>query len=231
MPSPQVSTPVRSDVPQIALVNDYEVVVQGLRQMLASFHDRIRVADANVHSPRSGPVDITLYDTFAAPQIDAEAVDPFLDDPACGRVVIYSWNTQPELVSTAVEKGVAGYLAKSLTAAELVEALERVHAGELVLPAHDTTSASSEETSRTDKQPAPNRWPGQEHGLSARESEVLALIVQGLTNDEIAARSYLSINTIKTYIRSAYRKIEVDTRARAVIWGMKHGMDADRTSV
>jgi len=213
----------------VALINDYEVVVHGLRQMLASFADRVDVVEADVHSPDRGPVDITLYDTFAAPQINASAVDPFLDDPGCGRVVVYSWNTQPELVRTALGKGVAGYLPKWLTAVQLVEALEQVHAGEVVLPPERPDCSETDEATLIRPEPAPNRWPGQEYGLSARESEVLALIVQGLSNDQIAARSYLSINTIKTYIRSAYRKIEVDTRARAVIWGMTHGMGPDAT--
>ena len=66
-------------------------------------------------------------------------------------------------------------------------------------------------------------WPGRDTGLSDRESEVLALITQGKSNDEIAALCYLSINTVKSYVRSAYRKIEVDSRTQAVLWGIDHG--------
>jgi DNA-binding CsgD family transcriptional regulator len=62
-------------------------------------------------------------------------------------------------------------------------------------------------------------------GLTAREAEVLALITQGFSNQEIAERSYLSINSVKTYIRTAYRKIGVTRRAQAVVWGMKHGFE------
>ena len=64
-------------------------------------------------------------------------------------------------------------------------------------------------------------------GLSARESEVLALITQGYTNNDIAARSYLSINSVKSYIRSAYRKIGVERRSQAVRWGMENDMLPD----
>ena len=52
--------------------------------------------------------------------------------------------------------------------------------------------------------------PGAEHGLTARESEVLALIAQGLSNKEVAERAFVSLNTVKTFIRSAYRKIGVE---------------------
>lgn len=70
-------------------------------------------------------------------------------------------------------------------------------------------------------------WPGQERGLSPREAELLALIVRGLTNQEMAERAYLSINTIKTYVRSCYRKIGVTSRSQAVVWGLRNGFDLD----
>lgn len=70
-----------------------------------------------------------------------------------------------------------------------------------------------------------DRRPGQEHALSPRETEVMALICQGLSNQQIAAHAFLSMNTVKTYIRSAYRKIEVTTRSQAVLWGLTHGLN------
>lgn len=72
-------------------------------------------------------------------------------------------------------------------------------------------------------------WPGRALGLSARESEVLALIAQGLSNQEVASRAYLSINSVKTYIRSAYRKIGVQRRSQAVLWAIRHGFNPDET--
>jgi DNA-binding CsgD family transcriptional regulator len=66
-------------------------------------------------------------------------------------------------------------------------------------------------------------YPGKEVGLSRRESAVLAMIVRGRTNQEIASDLFLSINSIKTYIRSAYRKIGVRHRAQAVGWAMQNG--------
>ncbi|MDF1606229.1 response regulator transcription factor [Nocardioides sp. YIM 152315] len=60
--------------------------------------------------------------------------------------------------------------------------------------------------------------------LSEREEQVLALIAQGLTNQEIADRVFISINSVKTYIRSAYRKIGVSSRSQAVAWGLRKGV-------
>lgn len=199
----------------VALSNDYDVVVHGVEAMLAPFSDRVRVVEINLDTSTVTPVDVTLYDTFAQTQADADDIEEMLANPNNGRVVIYSWNVQPDLVRRALDKGCAGYLDKSLTAEQLVSAIERVAAGEVVLP--DPGTVGYPEVAR-------GAWPGQEHGLSARESEVLALITQGVTNEAIAARAYLSINTVKSYIRSAYRKIGVTRRSQAVRWGMEHGM-------
>lgn len=88
-----------------------------------------------------------------------------------------------------------------------------------------TTGTPPEAHEEEQSEHAPEvRWPGQEHGLTKRESEVLSLITAGWSNQDIAEQIYLSPNTLKSYIRGAYRKIEVTTRARAVIRGMTHGM-------
>ena len=75
-------------------------------------------------------------------------------------------------------------------------------------------------------------WDSAEHlgeaaGLSPREGSVLGLVVSGLSNQQIADRLYLSINSVKTYIRSAYRKLGVSSRAQAVAWGVQHGFPVD----
>nr|WP_227467367.1 LuxR C-terminal-related transcriptional regulator [Nocardioides lijunqiniae] len=59
--------------------------------------------------------------------------------------------------------------------------------------------------------------------MSSRETEIVSLIVRGLSNQEIADTAYLSINSVKTYIRTAYRKMGVTRRSQAVVWAMQHG--------
>ena len=79
-----------------------------------------------------------------------------------------------------------------LTGPQIVAALERVMNGEIViLPGDNETSADGA-----------GDWPGRAVGLTPREAEIIALITQGLTNQEIADRVYLSINSVKTYIRT-----------------------------
>ena len=72
---------------------------------------------------------------------------------------------------------------------------------------------------------------GREAGLSARESSVLRLVVQGYSNQEIASRLFLSINSIKTYIRTTYRKLGVSNRQQAVTWGIQHGFPIEGDEV
>ncbi len=197
---------------RIAIVNDYEIVVAGIASVLAPFSDQVEIVELGAGTQVRSDVDVVLYDTFG--QVQGYRID--LEDLVRGsgaRVVIFSWNQQPELVDQALEKGARGYLSKALTAEEIVKAIEQVHAGETVTAI------------RSDLEPVPDSgdWPGRQHGLTQRESEVLALITQGLTNQEIADRAYISINSVKTYIRTAYRKIGVTRRSQAVSWGMDHG--------
>ena len=132
------------------------------------------------------------------------------------KVVVFTWNLQPELIDGAISAGAAGYLGKGMAVAEMVDALEKIHAGEIVTPPGSARSDS--ET---------GAWPGKEFGLSAREAEVVALITQGFTNQQIADKVYLSINSVKTYIRTAYRKMGVQRRSQAVAWGLNNGFSPD----
>jgi len=200
---------------RIALVNDYEVVVAGLVHMFANYTERIELVELVAGREVSERVDIALYDTFGSGTSDA-AAERVLCNPMVGRTVIYTWNFQPALIEQATREGASGYLSKTLPARELVDALEQVHAGRVVVsPAPKLAN------------PTGGNWPGREEGLSYRESEVIALITQGLSNAEIARGMYLSPNSVKSYIRSAYRKIGVVRRSQAVSWGMRHGFSVD----
>lgn len=206
---------------RIAIANDYDLVVSGITAVLAPYADRVTIIEIDSSLPVVSRVDVVLYDSFSQLQIDAVDLHDVVHDPQA-RVVVFSWLTEDALVRRAVAAGAAGYLTKAITAAELVEALERIHAGEQVLSLGEVTDEAAEIL---------GRWPGDVHGLSPREAEVLALICQGLTNEDIAGRVYISMNTVKTHIRSLYRKIDVTSRSRAVRWGLERGFAPDRTRV
>ena len=201
----------------IALVDDYDVVVIGVANMLDQYRDRVIVAEIDTNQAVIDEVDIVLYDSFAQPESDHEEIRVLVENPRARRVVVYTWNFHPALIKSARDQGADGYLSKALPARDLVAALEAVHAGEVVIsdPPRRARTASG------------LNWPGRAEGLTDRESEILALITQGKRNAEVAALTYLSKNSIKTYIRSTYRKIGVQSRTQAVLWGVDHGFKPD----
>ncbi len=202
---------------RVALVNDDEVVVRGLDAMLRNYHDAIEVTQLDAGVPVTVPVDVALYDTFAVAQGHGDSVRRLIVNPLVKQVAVYTWNFQPWLTRESLALGVRGYLSKSLPADKIVAALREVHAGQIVVSPSVGRSAL-----------VGGDWPGREEGLTAREAEVISLISMGLSNQEIAERTVLSLNSIKSYIRSAYRKIEVDSRSKAVLWGLAHGMSVDK---
>ncbi|SDR96223.1 response regulator transcription factor [Microlunatus soli] len=204
---------------RVALVNDYEVVVHGLDTMLRSYRDTVAVVELDAGTTVGESVDIAMYDTFANPRGDREEIRRLTANPRVGKVAVYSWNLDPSLVTAALSSGASGYLSKALPAGELAAALTAVHDGVQVRPARAEGRTSAI---------VGGDWPGREEGLSAREAEVLALITRGLSNQQIADRAHLSINSVKTYIRSCYRRIGVSNRTHAVLWGIEHGFRPTR---
>jgi DNA-binding NarL/FixJ family response regulator len=211
MPSPP-SRPIT-----VALVDDYDVVVMGVANMFDRYRDRVIVAELDSNEPLEDAVDIVLYDSFAQPESDHEEITHLVANPRARHVVVYTWNFHPDLIASAQQHGAHGYLSKTLPARDLVAALEAVHAGETVISDAPPRARSAVGLD----------WPGRGEGLSDRESEILALITQGKSNAEVAKLTYLSPNTVKSYIRTIYRKIGVGSRTQAVLWGVDHGFTPD----
>ena len=196
----------------LTLVQECEVVTHGVRRLLQPFSDRVQLTDGvasceSVHQ-------IVLFDCFPMPgQIGRVMARP-RPAYARGRVVAYSWETRAGCVDAAKRHGFDGYLGKSLPGAELVAALEAVaSSADVVWPRPEPDGA----------EPLEVVWPGEDQQLTPREGEVVGLITHGVSNAEVAALLHLSLNSVKSYIRSAYRKMGVSTRAQAVLWGLAHG--------
>ncbi|MGB3829489.1 MAG: response regulator transcription factor [Ornithinimicrobium sp.] len=218
---------VPAEVLTVAVINDFEVVVRGVAGLLEPFADELRVVEMDVGTPVSEPVDIGLYDTFAMEGAGSQSLQDIMRNANIAALVFYTWNLSPDVVAHAQEVGVSGVLSKSLSAQELVRCLHRIRDGERVISPEPTPDARV----------VAGEWPGREYGLTPRESEIVALIAQGLSNKQIVERTFLSINSVKSYIRSAYRTMGVTSRSQAVRWCMERGLDTaprrislDRTS-
>ncbi len=197
---------------RVGLLGGDELVRRGLESMLrtlggfelGSFKDRMRA-----------PIDIALIETFGTP-LDDTTLARAVADPFIKRVAVFTWNHHPGLVDDVLKDGVSGYLGKSLTAIQLGRALRSIHLGEAVvappLGGHPVSGP---------------RVPSEADILTTRERETLALIATGRSNDEIAQEMRISLNSVKSYIRSAYRKTGVQSRSQAVLWAVNHGVRAD----
>ena len=217
MPQPTEPSPPGDPRPiRVALSNDYELALLGLAQMLARHPHVVQIVDLTTLTQMPHDADVILFDTFGRlPDDDAKLRQIVEKNDAA--VVVYSWDDYPE--EAARRHGAAGYLHKGLSADDLVAAIVAIHEG-----AEQPVPAIQDPPIRT--------WPGEALGLTQRESEMLTFITRGLSNDEIVQRSFLSINTVKSYIRSAYRKIGVKSRAQAVAWGFRNGFEStDDTGV
>lgn len=197
---------------RVALLGGDELVRRGLDSMLrtlggfelGSVKDRERL-----------PIDVALVETYGAARNDM-TLQRAVADPHVRRVAVYTWNHHPGLAHEALGNGVTGYLSKSLNAVQLGRAMRGIHLGETVIapviPALPTKELRS--TVELDL-------------LTARERETLAHIATGKSNDEIARQMQISLNSVKSYIRNAYRKTGVQSRSQAVLWAVSHGLGAE----
>jgi DNA-binding NarL/FixJ family response regulator len=142
------------------------------------------------------------------------------------KVVVLTTYADDRSVIDALRAGAVGYLTKDASAEEIQQALERVASGQAALdPAVQhlliEAIASSSSSGPTSASTLPD-------GLTAREAEVLALIADGLSNGDIAARLVVSEATVKSHINHLLPKIGARDRAQAVAYAYRHGLAADR---
>lgn len=214
-----MTTPLR-----IALVNDYEIVLAGIREMLAPYSPRLQVVEIDANADVKQHVDIALYDTYGQDQSALASVRQPLGSATVDKVVLYTWSHTQALSEAAAAAGIDGILSKTMSADQIASSLMLIAEGQRIFMPKDEQPNDVCDTGR-----GSTDWPGRAEGLTMREAEMVTLIAQGLSNAEIASRTYLSPNSVKSYIRSAYRKIGVQRRSQAVAWGIDHDMVPDRS--
>ena len=198
-------TSVVTAVVTVAVASPIAAVTAGLSTMLAD-HPGIDLVDQ--HRPLPSTPDVVLYDAHALPAGGAD-LERLL---ATTSVVLAVCNElRPSLAGEALARGAHGTIDLGTDRDGLVAS---------VLAA--ASAARSGTTATVTGLGSPRRL-GASVGLTPREVDVLSKITQGLSNQEIAEQSYLSINSVKTYIRSAYRRIGVTSRAQAVVWCVQNG--------
>jgi DNA-binding NarL/FixJ family response regulator len=214
-------TPVR-----IVLVDDHEMVLQGLTSMLMPFRDRVRVvgqatgADQAVRLVTGLDPDIVLCDVRLQGASGLDLCRRLIELHPTRRVVLLSVYDDEQYLFQALRVGASGYLIKQITGAELVRQLELVRDGERVID----TALAGRAVDTAARLASGEFWPGARQGLTHRESEVLSFIVTGVSNRGIAQRLVVGEETVKSHLRSIYRKLEVSDRAGAVAVALREGI-------
>ena len=174
---------------QVAIVNDYELIVAGVSAMLAPYRSRVGVVELDVDQDPEHDVDVALFDSYGQPGLGLPRVRSLAENERVGAVAVYTWSLTETSRAAAYNVGARGLIAKTLSAEDLVGALEAVAQGQVVETGGFRGGAKAQ-------------WPGSSWGLSARESEVLALVASGLSNRAIAEALFVSENTVRTHLES-----------------------------
>ncbi len=211
---------------RLVIIDDHQMVLDGLKAMLRPYASQVEIV-----GEASGPKDALRLVTEVGP--DAVLLDVRLRGSSgldlCGdilaarpgcKVVFLTVYDDEQYLYQALRVGAAGFLLKRIKGAELVDYLRRIADGEVLIdPALAGRVALSAARLRSGE-----FWPGAHLGLTQRESEVLSLLVAGLSNRAIAAKLVVSEETVKTHSRGIYRKLGVYDRAGAVTVALREGV-------
>lgn len=202
---------------RLLLADDHPVVRAGLRAVLESepdisVVDEAPTAEAAIVRSEAGDIDVVLMDLQFGAGMGGSAATKVITgrDPAPRVIVLTTYDTEADII-TAVEAGASGYLLKDAPAEELVAAVRAAAAGQSAL-----APAVAERLIERMRTPATS--------LSARETEVLTLVAEGLSNQQIAAQLFVSQATIKSHLVHIFAKLDADSRTAAVAVATQRGL-------
>lgn len=206
------SQPIR-----VMLVDDHTMVRRGLATILKVFDDLELAGEAE-----NGAAAIQLCGEILPDVVLMDMVMPDMDGPTATRaisqrypqvqVIALTSFKEGDLVKNALEAGAIGYLLKDVSADDLVRAIRAAHVGRATL----SPEAAQALVETTNQPPTPGL------DLTEREREVLALMVEGLNNTQIAARLTVSPSTIKSHVSNVLSKLNVASRTEAVTLALRH---------
>lgn len=217
---------------RVLLADDDRLIRSGLRALLDAEQDLTVIGEAAdgreaVDRARELQPDVVVMDV-RMPRLDGvEATQHIVSWPRRPRVLVLTTFDLDEIVDAALEAGADGFLLKRASPEQLIDGIRTVHSGDaLVAPAITRRLLANYAANRPhDRQ----RLQLAAH-LTQREADILRALAEGLSNAEIAARLWLSPETVKTHIRSILRKLEVRNRTQAVVWAYRTGFAGSTSS-
>lgn len=214
---------------RVVLADDQVLIRAGFRVLIDSSSDVEVVGEAAdgqeaLDLVRTTRADVVVMD-IRMPGIDGlEATRRISDeeDLAGVRVLVLTTFELDEYVVEAIRAGASGFVGKGSDPAELLNAIRLVATGEALLSPRATRALISRYLSRPEDRPPPS--PETMRALTAREREVVVLVADGLTNDDIAEKLVVSPLTVKTHVNRAMVKLDVRDRAQLVVLAYQSGL-------
>ena len=206
---------------RVILVDDHEMVRLGVSSYLSIQSDVEVVGEAEngedgYEKAMALRPDVILMDLVMEVMDGIESTKKILKEWPEARILIVTSFIDDEKVYPAIEAGASGYLLKTSTAHEIANAIRKTYNGERVLEPEVTTKMMEQLSNR-------NRHILHEE-LTNREQEILLLIAQGMSNQEIADELFITLKTVKTHVSNILAKLEVEDRTQAAIYAFKHGL-------
>lgn len=207
------------------LVDDQEMVRKGLAMLLGNEDDIEIVGEAAEGTgaiqviERESP-DVVLMDVQMPGMDGLEATKQLLENGSESRIVILTTFERDEYIFEALRLGASGFLLKNAPPEELIDGVRIVASGQALLSPSVTRRVIGSFSGSAAPIDAPN---GLEH-LTDRESEVLELIAEGLSNAEIAERLIVGEATVKTHVSNVLAKLHLRDRVQAVVLAHRHGL-------
>jgi DNA-binding NarL/FixJ family response regulator len=209
-----MTSPIR-----VAVISPQAIVRAGITCLLAKHAHRVEIVRIPGLPDEPDP-DVVIYDVLAL--LDDSRQLHRLIELTSSRVLAVDRELRPDLVGQALATGVDGFFSIGVKETELLAAVESAATGwQAGDPGTDPIVGSTTSEARAHQL-------GADVGLTHREVEVLELVARGFSNEQIACALFLSVNSIKTYIRTGYRKIGVTDRSGAVAWAIRHGFASER---
>ncbi|HLT56785.1 MAG TPA: response regulator transcription factor [Bacillota bacterium] len=206
---------------KILFADDHEMVRIGVSAYLSSQPDMEVVAEADdgttaVQLALELRPDIILMDLVMKEMDGIEATKRIIAEWPEAKIIIVTSFLDDEKVYPALEAGAASYMLKTSKAEEIAEAIRATYKGQTILEPEVTGKIMNRMRAKQEKH--------LHDQLTEREMEVLLMLAQGKTNQEIADELFISLKTVKVHVSNILGKLEVQDRTQAVIYAFKHGL-------
>jgi DNA-binding NarL/FixJ family response regulator len=212
---------------QVMLVDDHEVVRQGLRALLEAEEDievvseagggTEAIANARVHKP-----DVVVMDVRMPVVSGIEATERIKEELPSTKILMLTISDEEDDLYEAIKAGANGYLLKEISIDEIGNAVRSVHGGQSLISPSMASKLLNEFAAMVKKEEEKQQVPAPR--LTPREMEVLEHVAKGMNNREIAKALFISENTVKNHVRNILEKLHLHSRMEAVVYAVRENL-------